>query len=157
MRRGNRLIKYLQYVKLVICREECWYGNCSRRGKPESGKELNSMSHKSWLSPLLFVLFVALSISGLLMMFHLWAPGMKTIHQWGGIIFLIGGVFHLSLNWKLFTHYFKSKTAVISASAAAIVIIATMLISPQEGKDRSFGKGGGYQGYSGIHRNVGRR
>ena len=114
------------------------------------------MKHKSWLSPLLFMLFAALTVTGLLLMFHMGFPGIKGIHEWGGIVFAIIGIFHLVLNRRMFTRYFQNKNTIIGVVSGVVIILVAMLISPQ-GKGDGYGKNKGYAGYSGYHHNGGRR
>ena len=39
---------------------------------------------KSWLSPFLFITYLATSITGIFMLFHIKFPGLYPVHKWGG-------------------------------------------------------------------------
>lgn len=86
---------------------------------------------KSWASPFIAVTFVAVSITGILMMFHLKLPGVYPIHQWGGCLFILAGAFHLLLNWREFVSYFRNNLAISSTliGILALILIAVFLPS----------------------------
>ncbi len=90
------------------------------------------MQHKIWLSPLLAVLFIGVTFSGLLMFLHLKIPGFKTIHEWGGLFFMVLGIVHLTLNWKLFARYLPKKAAMLGAVAGVAALLLAVLIAPQD-------------------------
>ncbi len=62
---------------------------------------------KSWLSPFLLVTYIATSVTGIIMLFHVRFPGLYAVHEWGGVLFIIAGILHLVINWRMFTSYFK--------------------------------------------------
>ncbi len=97
---------------------------------------------KSWLSPFIVVLYGAVTLSGVVMLFHLKGPGLKAVHEWGGIAFAVAGTVHLILNWNIFSSYFRNKKAVIGTIAGVLVIFLAVFIAPQEHDDfQSGGKG----------------
>ena len=87
---------------------------------------MSNQIQKAWLSPCVAVTFFAVSLTGLLMLFHLKFPGEYAIHQWGGLVFIIAGSFHLLLNWSCFTSYFRKSKAIWATvlGVAAMVVIA---------------------------------
>ena len=109
-------------------------------------------NNKSWLSPLMAVSFGVVALSGLLMLFHLRVPGMHTLHEWVGILLVITGVFHLTLNWKIFVTYFKNKNVAVGAFVAIGLVALALLVAPSQ---TNYAGGGGYarqslgQGYHG--------
>ncbi len=106
-------------------------------------------SHKTWLSPLLALSYVAVSLTGILMLFHWKFPGMYQLHQWGGLLFVIAGGVHLFMNWRVFMAYFKNrKHAVAGLVAGAVAIALLMAVMPHK---EHGGKGGG-RGLGGQYR-----
>ncbi len=91
--------------------------------------------HKLWLSPLIAVVFGAVAISGVFMLFHLRIPFMKPLHEWGGVAFVIVAVIHLIINWRPFVAYFRNKTAVLGAFAGVLVLLLTIIIAPADDKE----------------------
>ena len=59
-----------------------------------------TQTKRSWLSPFTAIAFVAVAITGLLMLFHVRVPGMTLLHELGGLLFVIVSVLHLRLNWR---------------------------------------------------------
>lgn len=91
---------------------------------------MKSSTQKSWISPLIGITFIAVTITGFLMMFHLKLPGVYPIHLWGGVIFAIGGMIHLLLNWREFSSYFKNSMAIWSTTIAVMALILIALFVP---------------------------
>ncbi len=85
---------------------------------------------KQWLSPFMAVTFATVSISGLLMFFHLKIAGVHPIHQWGGILFLVGGVLHALVNRRILLSYFSNRKAVLGALAGVVIIALCAAIFP---------------------------
>ena len=88
-------------------------------------------------------------------MFHIGFDGMKSIHEWGGVIFVIIGIIHLTLNWRIFTKYFQSKKAMLGIVTGVVILLVTMLISPQGKDGGGYKRNGGYSGSAGIQHNGG--
>lgn len=85
---------------------------------------------KSWVSPFIAVTFVAVSLTGVLMMFHLKLPGVYPIHQWVGILFIFAGAIHMLLNWREFTSYFKTNLAIFSTVIGILTLILIVFVLP---------------------------
>lgn len=77
---------------------------------------------KNWLSPLLGVFFVAVGLSGTLMLFHLSPPFLRGMHEWIGLGFVVTGVLHLVLNWKALLRYFETRMAVVSLVIGVLLV-----------------------------------
>jgi len=92
---------------------------------------MNKLQHKSWLSPFLFTAFAVISITGIMMLFHIKVPGFHTLHEWLGLAFVIAGIVHLTLNWRMFAKYFSSKNAAIGLIAAVVLGIFIVSVAPQ--------------------------
>ncbi len=84
-------------------------------------------TQKSWISPFLFVTYIATSITGILMLFHIKFPGLYPIHEWGGLAFLVAGILHVIVNWKLFVSYFNKRS--LQRNAVLGTVIAIILIT----------------------------
>lgn len=91
-----------------------------------------SNSQKSWLSPFVAVTCFAVALTGILLLFHLKFPGVYPIHKWGGLIFIIGGLIHLLLNWRLFVSYFKKSKAVWGAVIGALAMLLIAVAVPSK-------------------------
>ena len=97
-------------------------------------------TQKPWISPFVAVTYIAVAVSGILMLFHIKFPGTLHIHQWGGVLFLIGGTIHMLINWRILLSYFKNTKVVYGTLVALLMIVFLVSLSPHE-------KGGGRHGH----------
>jgi uncharacterized membrane protein YraQ (UPF0718 family) len=92
---------------------------------------------KSWLSSLLFITYIATSVTGLFMLFHIKFPGLYPVHEWVGLAFVIAGVFHVIINWRIFVSYFSKgnlkRNATLGTVIGLILIIAIAFTIPSNG------------------------
>jgi hypothetical protein len=99
--------------------------------------------HRSWVSPITTGCFLALGITGLMMMSHMRIGGVRALHEGMGILFCIVGVFHLILNWRTLLSYLRTRKGII-ATAAIIILGAFMLFGG--GDERGEGPHGRHGG-----------
>ncbi len=97
---------------------------------------------RRWATPLVIAAFLVSAATGLLMFFHLETGLNKLAHEWIGLIFVAGAIFHIAANWPLFTGYFNKVTP-----AAVIAIGGAILVA-------SFFAGGGEGGSGGVRAMV---
>ena len=87
------------------------------------------------LSALLSVIFLVISITGILMYFKIRMFSIQTLHIWLGFAFVLAGCLHLFKNWRGFLSYFKKRSTFLSIAFGVFVIIsfiAVPLINPHE-------------------------
>jgi len=84
----------------------------------------DKLTQRSFLSPAVAFTFIAVALTGILLLFHIHFPGIKDIHDWVGLAFVIFGVFHLAINWKPFEKHLRNRDARI-----ALVLVAVLTIS----------------------------
>lgn len=103
-----------------------------------------SYTYKSIVSPFVAITFGAVSLSGILLLFHHKIPAVHEIHQWGGLIFLTVGIVHLILNWRTFATYFKDSRVVWCSLAGALAMALMIAIFPNaKDGDHTYEKGQG--------------
>ncbi len=95
---------------------------------------------KAWLSPLVAVTYLAVSITGIMLLLHMKYPGVYPVHQWGGIIFMVAGIFHILLNWRVFTAYVKRTPGFIGLAAGTVLMLIIAVAAPS---DNGHGNGHG--------------
>ncbi|WP_369678998.1 DUF4405 domain-containing protein [Chloroherpeton thalassium] len=78
--------------------------------------------------------FVIVSITGILLFFHLEIGLVKTMHEWLSWLFVIGGLAHIAINWRAFTKYF-SKPASVAIIAVTLAVGAMAFLPVGEGGD----------------------
>lgn len=98
-------------------------------------------AQRSWISPLVAITYIAISVTGILMLFHIRVPGIHSLHQWGGILFIIAGLVHLLSNRRTFRSHFKRKEAAWAVCAGFVLLLLIALSFPQINHNKRFGKG----------------
>lgn len=99
---------------------------------------------RAWLSPFVAITYLAVSITGVMILLHMKYPGVYPIHKWGGILFMAAGIIHLLLNWRVFTAYLKRIPGVVGLVAGVALVFAIAVAVPS---DR--GQGGGHGNFAG--------
>ena len=80
---------------------------------------------KSFITPITAALFIIVTVTGILLLFHAGGGSAKKIHELLGIAFVIGAILHLAVNWRIFASYLR-KPVTIALSVAVIAVLATM-------------------------------
>ena len=73
--------------------------------------------------------FVVAAISGLLIFFEVEVGGIRPTHEWGSILFVLCGCWHIYSHKKPFITYFKNKTLLISMSSTLAIGLIIFTIS----------------------------
>ena len=66
------------------------------------------------LHPSLMLTFFIVGLTGILLLFHIDIRGIKHLHEWMSVVFLILCIVHLSLNWKAFLIHFNKGPVALS-------------------------------------------
>lgn len=80
------------------------------------------------LSALLSVVFVVVSVTGVMMYFKMRMFSIQTLHIWLGFAFALVGCLHLFKNWQGFCFYFKKRSTLVSVLLGVSVTLAFILI-----------------------------
>lgn len=109
------------------------------------------VNQKPWVSSFIAIMFIVVSVSGLFLLYHLKSPGIHQLHQWGGILFIAGGICHLVLNWRIFVSYFKNARMVWGSITGVVVLALLISLFPlsnhgEGGNSYRHGKGRPYYG-----------
>ena len=91
------------------------------------------MTLRSWATPLTVGTFLLISVTGILMFFHMETGLSKVAHEWLGWVLVFGVGAHLWLNRRAFTTYLKRPTAVAIMAAGTLVLVASLLVPAAEG------------------------
>lgn len=92
------------------------------------------MSLRSWATPLTIGAFLTVSVTGVLMFFHLDTGLGKVAHEWLSWALVAGALAHLWLNRRALSTYFKRPVAV-TIMGAGLVLLVTSLLIPAGGSD----------------------
>jgi hypothetical protein len=93
---------------------------------------MDTATLRRWATPLTIGAFMLMSITGILMFFHINVGISKVAHEWLSWAMVIGVGLHLVTNWKMFARYFSQKAALGVIGFFAILTVASMLIPGEE-------------------------
>ena len=99
---------------------------------------------KSWISPLLTGCFVATAGTGVVMLFHVaeLMPLVKPVHEVISILFLVAGLLHVLVNWRLLLRYFQERReAWVALGIACVVAVVLAVMGALHGGTRPHGPG----------------
>jgi len=82
---------------------------------------------RSWITPLVIGSFVLLSVTGVLMFFHLESGLNKTAHQWLSWTMVGGVALHVALNLTAFKRYFRQTMGRWVVALFAILLALSFL------------------------------
>ncbi|PTX99079.1 DUF4405 domain-containing protein [Opitutus sp. ER46] len=83
-----------------------------------------SLPSKPSLSPFVAVAFAVISITGVLLFFHVKNGPIMVLHEWFGWAFVIAGAVHVLLNWRPLLGYLKLRRGVLSLTVALVLVVA---------------------------------
>jgi hypothetical protein len=67
---------------------------------------MNLSEMRNWATPLTIGTFIVTGVSGILLFFKINLGISKEIHEWIGILMVLGCIIHSISNWKAFKNYF---------------------------------------------------
>ena len=82
---------------------------------------------RKWATPWTVGSFVLMSVTGVLMFYHLNSPLNKLAHQWLSFAFLAGVGVHVFVNWLAFSRYFKSPVAIAVMAVFGVVLVGSFV------------------------------
>lgn len=95
---------------------------------------MSTKNARTSLHPSLMLSFIIVGLTGILLLFHIDARGIKHLHEWMSVVFLILCILHLSLNWKAF--WIHLKKGPIALSIISIGLLSALLLFNAGAKDR---------------------
>ncbi len=72
---------------------------------------MNLQRQRPWITPLVIGSFLLLTVTGVLMFFHLDSGLNKTVHEWLSWVMVAGVALHIALNLPAFKRYLTQRTA----------------------------------------------
>lgn len=109
-------------------------------------EKTNPLLHKSVITPFTVISFLIISITGIQMFLGIRNHFVSGLHEWVGLAFVLFGVLHLVVNWKVFLTYIRKPLTIV---LLVLTIGATpfLFIGGQErghgGEGRGMGMGRG--------------
>jgi len=75
---------------------------------------------RPWSTPLVIASSVIVTVSGVMMFFHLGDELVKGAHEWLGLLFAGGMLLHILNHWPAFKRYFSQRMAVVIMSVVML-------------------------------------
>lgn len=98
------------------------------------------MKSKTWLSPFVTITFVIISVTGVLLFFHVKNGPIMALHEWFGWLFVVAGLVHVLLNIRPLLSYLKRPAALASIAVALVIgVFLTIGGVKHEGENRRRG------------------
>lgn len=86
---------------------------------------------RDWATPLTIASFAIMSVTGVLMFFHLDSGLNKAVHEWAGWAMVAGVAAHAIVNWKPLTRYFvASRLGQTIIALGAATLLASFIALP---------------------------
>ena len=82
---------------------------------------------RSFISPLITIIFLVVALSGLLMFFHIFDGYTEVVHEILGVVFVVFSVLHVILNWKALKIHFKKRVFILSTIVVAVISILLVI------------------------------
>ena len=88
---------------------------------------------RKWATPLTVGSFLIMSVTGIMMFYHLDSGLNKAVHEWASWAMIAGVSVHLLMNWRAFTTYSKRPLARAIMGLGALVLALSFVPVPGGG------------------------
>jgi hypothetical protein len=99
---------------------------------------MNLQRQRPWITPLVIGAFLLLSVTGVLMFFHLDSGLNKTVHEWLSWVLVAGVALHVALNLPSFKRYLSQKTARWVMGSFALLLALSFIPLGGDGGEPAF-------------------
>ena len=103
---------------------------------------MTSKNIRTGLNPLMMITFIIVGLTGILMLLHLDLRGIKHVHEWMSVVFLILCIVHLFLNWRAFLAHLKNGPVLLSVIGICLLSALLFFSAGDKGKDGHYGRSG---------------
>jgi Domain of unknown function (DUF4405) len=99
---------------------------------------MNLQRQRPWITPLVMGSFLLLTITGILMFFHLDSGLNKVAHEWLSWMLVVGVALHVGLNLPAFKRYLAQRTARWVVGVSVVVLAASFVRLPGSAAEPPF-------------------
>jgi hypothetical protein len=82
---------------------------------------------REWATPLTIGVFAIMSVTGILMFFHLNSGLNKPVHEWAGLALVAAVTLHVVVNWRAFQNYFSGLLGLTIIGLGVVVLALSFL------------------------------
>ena len=83
---------------------------------------------RTWLSPAVTIEFAVITVTGVLLFFHVKNSTLVTLHNWFGWVLVVTGAVHLVLNWRPLVSYLKRRGG-LAALVLSFGLLAALTVA----------------------------
>jgi len=95
---------------------------------------MNLVNIRQWATPITIGAFIVMSITGVLMFFHLNVGLNKIAHEWMGLIFVFGALMHVLANSAAFMKHLQKPLRFLTVLAGVAILAASFYSFGDRGK-----------------------
>lgn len=82
---------------------------------------------RNWVTPLVIGAFLLAAVTGITLFFEVNTLLGKNAHMYLGLVFVLGGLFHIAVNFPAFKQHLKQTRARIIIGLYALILVATFV------------------------------
>lgn len=90
-----------------------------------------ALGMQTWSGALTIGSFIVISVTGILMFFHINLGLVKVAHEWLSWVFVVAAICHAIVHWKLFLGYFRNRVAL--AFMVPVLVLGGLSLIPASG------------------------
>lgn len=90
---------------------------------------MSSIKKRDIATSVTTIMFFIISITGVMMFFHIFDQYTKQLHEILGLAFVLFALFHIYVNWKGMRNYFKKKIFITATLLIAFISIGFITLS----------------------------
>lgn len=90
---------------------------------------------RAWATPITIGVFAIMSVTGMLMFFHLNTGLNKLVHEWAGLVMVAGVILHVVVNWRAFLNYFRNGILGRSLIGLGLVVLGLSFMPAAGGRE----------------------
>jgi hypothetical protein len=87
-------------------------------------------SQRSWLSPLVAAAFIIISITGVLLFYHVKGNAIRSLHEWFGWVFIGAGLLHILLNLRPMLQHVQKRSGIAALVLAVMLTVGLVVFAP---------------------------
>ena len=95
---------------------------------------MKPVATRPWSTPLIIGSSLVVTISGVMMFFHVGEQFVKSMHEWLGLIFVVAILLHVLNHWMPFSRYLRDRRALSVIAMVCFVALGWMLFTGANGQ-----------------------
>ena len=89
-------------------------------------------NHRNFSTPMIMASGLVITVSGIMMFFHLEKDLVKLMHEWIGLVMAVGVLLHIQFHWRAFKRYLTKKSGIAVIIGILLASSAIALTAPDK-------------------------